>query len=204
MSPSESMGNAEEAERLLNIAMRARNAQKAVNDLGAGPPTEGPFEPSLPYAGTEGYSGTDTSRAQALSDATNGVASTRQRYVLINAVNAGERGVTVAELRDSRLHHGRVSGALSVLHKEGRLVRLTEVRDKCKVYVMPDQVNGRPTEPFGRKPHRASKEVLNAATYIEARLRKDEDFDALFGMVDTGEEHEALWLLVKYARGEVE
>lgn len=164
------------------------------------------FEPSLPYAGTEGYSGTDTSKAQALQDATNGVASTRQRYVLINAVNAAEKGVTVAELRDSRLHHGRVSGALSVLHKEGRLVRLTETRDRCKVYCLPEYVDGRPTEPFGRKPHRASAEVRGAADTLDAWLRRNDDYNALFDYAPDDEDslRLAMKTLISHARGEVE
>src|SRR5687768_3793177 len=133
-----SEGTAEQAERLLNIAMRAKNAQKAINDLGAGPP-------ALPYAGTEGYAGSDTSRERALREAIDGVASKRQRFLLILASRAKERGVTVADVRDQSLHHGRVSGALSVLHKTGKLARLRETRERCKVYVLPEYVNGRET-----------------------------------------------------------
>lgn len=159
------------------------------------------FEPSLPYAGTEGYAGSDTSKAQAQADAVNGVASKRQRYVLILASRAGERGITVAELRDTSLHHGRVSGALSVLHKTGRLLRLTEVRDKCKVYCLPQYANGRPTEPHGVV-HRADKETLDAAALVEARLRRDEDYDALFDLDAADDEWTvALWRLVSYAQG---
>ena len=165
---------------------------------------EGPFQPSLPYNGTEGYSGTETSKAQALHDATSGIASIRQRYVLINAVNAAERGVTVAELRDSRLHHGRVSGALSVLHKEGRLSRLTETRDRCKVYVLPDYVDGRPTEPFGRKPHRASKEVLDAAARVERYLSRYQDDDTLFDVGNDDPIMLDMGVLVDYAKGDIE
>jgi hypothetical protein len=189
-------GRAEEAERLLNMAMRARNAQQAVNDLGAGPP-------ALPYNGTEGYAGSDTSKQRAIDDAVSGVASKRQRYILILAGRAKEKGITVAELRDSNLHHGRVSGALSVLHKVGKLVRLSEVRGRCKVYVLPEYVNGRQTEPHGVV-HKADKETLDAASTIENWMRRNEDYDALFDL-DPADDPvaEAIWRLVNYAQGKV-
>lgn len=48
------------------------------------------------------------------------------------------------------LHHGAASGALSVLHKTGHIARLAETRTRCKVYVLPQYVLDRPTEPHGR------------------------------------------------------
>jgi hypothetical protein len=119
------------------------------------------------------------------------------------ASRAGEKGITVAELRDTNLHHGRISGALSVLHKEGRLARLAESRDKCRIYVLPQFVNDRRTEKHGVV-HKADKETLEAAAMIEARLRKDEDYDALFDLdpADDGWT-KALWTLVNYAQGRI-
>jgi hypothetical protein len=158
-------------------------------------------ETALPYNGTEGYAGSDTSRQAAIDAAVHGTASKRQRYILILAGRAKERGITVAELRDASLHHGRVSGALSVLHKVGKLVRLTEVRGRCKVYVLPDYVNGRPTEPHGVV-HRADKETLEAAKTLEAWLLRNEDADALFDMEpDRTGLNGAMWRLVEYAQG---
>jgi hypothetical protein len=158
------------------------------------------FAPSLPYQGTEGFAGSDTSEAQARADVIHGTASKRQRYVLILAGRAKERGITVAELRDTTLHHGRVSGALSVLHKVGKLARLTEVRGKCKVYVLPEYVNGRPTEPHGVV-HRADKETLDAATTVENWLRRNEDINALFDYDPEDPIAVAIWKLVAYAQG---
>jgi hypothetical protein len=178
----------------MDMAERARRAQQAVNDLGAGPP-------ALPYKGTEGYAGSDTSEAAARQAVISGTASKRQRYVLILAGRAKEKGITVAELRDSTLHHGRVSGALSVLHKVGKLSRLTEVRGKCKVYVLPEYVNGRPTEPHGVV-HRADKETLAAAEKVEEYLRRGQDESALFDLdPDDMPLAEAMWALVNYAQG---
>jgi hypothetical protein len=158
------------------------------------------FRPSLPYRNTEGYAGSDTSKAQAQADAVSGVASKRQRYVLIMAARAGEKGITVAELRDQSLHHGRISGALSVLHKEGRLSRLTEVRDHCKVYALPQYVGDRPTERHGVV-HRADKGTLDAATAVENWLRRNEDVDALFDYESDDPIASAIWKLVNYAQG---
>lgn len=158
-------------------------------------------EAELPYAGTEGHAGSDTSRDRAFREAIDGTASKRQRYILIMAQRAHERGITVADLRDTSLHHGRVSGALSVLHKAGKLNRLRETRDKCKVYVMPQFVNGRETESHGVI-HRADKHTLAAAETVEARLRAKEDRDALFDIPPTDQEYaDALWALVNYAQG---
>lgn len=158
------------------------------------------FKPSLPYAGTEGFAGSETSKQAALDAVIHGTASKRQRYILILAGRAKERGITVAELRDVSLHHGRVSGALSVLHKVGKLARLTEVRGKCKVYVLPEFVGERPTEPHGVV-HRADKETLDAATTVENWLRRNEDADALFDYATDDPIQGAIWRLVNYAQG---
>lgn len=157
---------------------------------------------ALPYNGTEGYAGSGTSKSRAFQEALDGTASKRQRYILILAERAKAKGVTVAELRDASLHHGRISGALSVLHKVGKLSRLTETRGRCKVYVLPEYVNDRPTEAHGVV-HKADKETLDAAALIEADLRKTEDYDALFGLEDTSDKTAALWRLVNYAQGRV-
>lgn len=45
---------------------------------------------------------------------------------------------------------GAISGCLSTLHKQGKVARLTEKRLGRKVYVLPEYVNGRDTEPQGR------------------------------------------------------
>jgi len=159
---------------------------------------------ALPYAGTEGYAGSETSRDRAIKEAISGTASKRQRFILILAQRAAERGITVADVRDSTLHHGRVSGALSVLHKVGKLARLTEVRGRCKVYVLPEFVNGRQTEPHGVV-HKADKETLKAAALVEEHLRRYDDIEALFDITRENDEYtDALWRLVNYAQGRSE
>jgi hypothetical protein len=61
-------------------------------------------------------------------------------------------GITVAEARDALpdLHHGTISGALSVLHKSETIARLSDKRNGCKIYVLPGYVGWRPTERQGR------------------------------------------------------
>jgi hypothetical protein len=80
------------------------------------------------------------------------------------------------------------------------LARLTETRGKCRVYVLPEYVNGRPTEPHGVV-HRADKETLDAATTVENWLRRNEDADALFDYANDDPIQGAIWRLVEYAQG---
>jgi len=107
----------------------------------------------FPYAGTSGWSGSDTSRARAVNADLKGNTAKRQLATQGALLNAGELGLTVHEL-DAMFewnHHGKTSGVLSVLHKAGKIARLTISRNGCKIYVLPSFVNGRLTEPHGRK-----------------------------------------------------
>lgn len=114
--------------------------------------------PDLPYAGTSGWSGTGTSEQRAKEADRTGITGDRQRRVMWFLAGCRTRGATWKELSEQTgWHHGTASGALSVLHKTGRISRLTEVRNRCKVYVLPEWVNGRDTEPHrGNMTRRAS------------------------------------------------
>lgn len=117
--------------------------------------------PALPYAGTSGWSGTDTSKARAVTSDRDGTTTARQMRTLHLLGDAGVTGLTWKEMSDiTGEHHGQVSGALSVLHKEERIARLAESRQRCKVYVLPEFVNGRDTEPHGRKPRAANPDPV--------------------------------------------
>ena len=109
---------------------------------------------SLPYAGTSGWSGTDTSKERAKQSDSNGRTAALQSYIYkYLAFDAGANGATWKELSDKTgLHHGTISGSLSVLHKDGKIARLTERRGRCRVYVHPHYINGRETDSQGRKP----------------------------------------------------
>ena len=110
----------------------------------------------LPYQNpvpNSGWSGTDTSRDRALERDVTGQTAKIQTRLLVRIAATGERGLTVAEARRALPddHHGSISGALSNLHKAGKIARVDETRDRCKVYVLPDAVGGRKVEPQGRR-----------------------------------------------------
>lgn len=110
-------------------------------------------KPITPYAGTSGWSGSETSKKRAIKQDRNGVTSQRQRWVIEALDTAKSAGLTWREVADYLdVHHGAASGVLSVLHKVGIVERLAQSRDSMKIYVLPEYVDGRPTEPHGRQP----------------------------------------------------
>ena len=106
---------------------------------------------ALPYNGTSGWSGTDTSKARAVTADTDGTTRHRQAQTMVALIEAGVTGLTWKELAELQgWHHGQASGVLSVLHHAGAIARLTESRNRCKVYVDIDWVQGRNVEQIGR------------------------------------------------------
>lgn len=88
--------------------------------------------------------------------------------VLNLVARSGKTGVTWVEVAEQKhFHHGQSSGALSNLHRVGRIVRLKERRGRCGVYVLPVYVDGRETVP-----HKSNKRRVNrdAEFKIEAML----------------------------------
>ena len=109
-------------------------------------------QPELPYNGTSGHSGTNTSRERALHVDRSGKTALRQAQALNLLSQRKMTGLTWKELSEiTGLHHGTASGVLSVLHKIGRIARLKEARDGCKIYVDVTCVAGRVVERQGRK-----------------------------------------------------
>jgi len=103
--------------------------------------------PVLPYAGTSGHSGTDTSKERAINQDIKGMTAALERKVITWLELQKGRGVIWRELSDMlELHHGTVSGVLSILHKTGYISRLKDKRNGCKIYVLPNYVNGRAVE----------------------------------------------------------
>jgi hypothetical protein len=128
-------------------------------------PLSGPGKhaPSLPYAGTSGYSGTEASEERARSRDANGRTATLQARVEDYISLGFGIGRTIAEIRDRfpTEHHGSLSGALTALHKAGRIQRLALQRGRCSVYVLPDYVMDRETVPPKQRGQR--DEALDAA-----------------------------------------
>jgi hypothetical protein len=93
----------------------------------------------VPYNGTAGWSGTDTSKARAIHNLESGKELNNQQKALYILKKAMLHGMTWKELADLiGIHHGTASGVLSVLHKSGAIVRTVKVRNGCKVYVHQD------------------------------------------------------------------
>lgn len=91
-------------------------------------------QPYVPYAGTAGWSGTDTSKSRALTNLRTGRELNNQQKAL-KLLKLSGKGLTWKELSlQTDMHHGTASGVLSVLHKSGAIIRSTTVRDGCKVY----------------------------------------------------------------------
>lgn len=125
--------------------------------------------PITPYAdGTSGWSGTDTSRERAKREDRDGTTTRRQRTALRELDIAGYRGRTWRELaRQTGMHHGQASAALTHLHRAGKIARLAEKRDRCRVYVLREFIGDRETEPYVPRVQPADVEEM-AETIREA------------------------------------
>lgn len=138
------------------------------------------YQPVKPYRTadgerTVGWSGSDTShdRAKRPSAAANQIVALRMLF------ESRSTGITVKDLREEKVpHHGSASGALSALHKAGKIARLRESRDRCKVYVLPEFVNGRETESQGKAPDvRSSDSPVRHAAHAPACPNRHADCD---------------------------
>jgi len=108
--------------------------------------TEDFMLPLTPYAGTSGWSGSETSRDRAVSQDKDGTTKNRQSETMRLVLASKYYGMTWKELSEATgWHHGSASGVLSVLHKAGFIERLTDRRSKCAIYVGLESVNGRKT-----------------------------------------------------------
>ena len=104
------------------------------------------FDQQLPYGGTSGWSGSDTSKERAERNDSDGTTLDNQKKVLELLRASGYMGYTWQELsRATGWHHGTASGVLSVLHKTGHIARLRNKRNRCAIYVIPSHVQGRET-----------------------------------------------------------
>jgi hypothetical protein len=140
---------------------------------------------SIPYAGTSGWSGSDTSQERAEREDADGTTSALDAAVLDQLTIEGIDGLTWHDL--SRLldvHHGKSSAALSRLHKAHRIARLTERRGypgsvkQSEIYVLLDNVNDREQSKYKPNVSRAQVvtlcddllECIDKGALIEARI----------------------------------
>lgn len=149
--------------------------------------TEDNGQPILPYAGSSGWSGSDTSHERADRDDTSGTTGWRQRQTIALLHQAGERGLTWRELANILdVHHGGASGALSVLHKDGKIARLADRRGKSKIYVLPEYVAGRVTERQARNKRTTmnSRVKTRVEDLIDAGGASPDDLRALLAILE--------------------
>jgi hypothetical protein len=120
------------------------------------------------------------------------VTAQRQQQVLAFLRDVEGMGLTWKEYAEmARLHHGQASGVLSVLHKAGRIARLDEVRNRCKVYVLPEYVNERATEQHGQT---STTRLLDDMAEYLATLD-----DLTTGIMSAREQTQMVALLRRYA-----
>jgi len=127
------------------------------------------------FSPTPYVAGSDTSRDRALSEDANGTTTLRRGDLLERLRMAGLAGKTWRELAaDTGLHHGQVSGALSVMHKDGLIACLTTRRDRCHPYIHaqwiashdPETVLLEPAQTLAGKRNTAIQDVIDAARYF--------------------------------------
>ena len=89
----------------------------------------------VPYNGTAGWSGTETSKDRALYNLRTGKEYNNQQKALALLKEARANGLTWKELSEQTgMHHGTASGVLSVLHKSYAILRSAKIRNGCKIY----------------------------------------------------------------------
>lgn len=137
-----------------------------------------PQFPILPYAGTSGHSGSDTSEERARRQDSDGTTARRQQETIRLLDQMNLLGLTWKELAGLlNLHHGQASGVLSTLHKAGTIARLRNRRDRCHIYVLPKWIDEREVDEYRRnvtrteiREHLATiEEMLDERRYREAR-----------------------------------
>jgi hypothetical protein len=155
-----------------------------------------PTEPVLPYpesggGATQGWSGSDTSQERAERERDTGTVALRQRQARLSLAAANIRGLTYRELgAEHGWHHGQSSSVLSVLHKEGRIARLVEQRDRCHVYVLNEYVGDRDTQPHGGG--RTAREAPGALAVAERKLAAIRAMAEEYALLDPGDVLEVL------------
>lgn len=110
----------------------------------------------------------DTSKARAVSEETSGVGEERRKLIL-QLLAAAPHGLTWKELSAlTELHHGQVSGLLSVLHGAGNIIQLRATRDKCHPYIHPRFTDHYTERELVREPVKSRKTVeLEFLRYLQ-------------------------------------
>jgi len=106
----------------------------------------------VPYNGTAGWSGTETSKDRAMHNLRTGREYNNQQKALALLKEARANGLTWKELSErTGMHHGTASGVLSVLHQAGAILRSIRVRNGCKIYYSIEYTDAIAHEPYKKK-----------------------------------------------------
>jgi len=105
-------------------------------------------EGTLPYAGTSGWSGSQTSYERVKIADASGATAKYQKMFLSDLRHFGHQGLTSREWGlMHEFEHQTYSSVPSVLHLGGFVARLTQRRSRHQVYVLPEWVNDRTLAP---------------------------------------------------------
>jgi hypothetical protein len=105
---------------------------------------------TLPYDGTSGWSGSQTSYERATDNDKSGLTGKNQALFLADLSYAGDMGLTAREWGlMHNLEHQTYSSIPSNLHMDGQVARLKLRRGRHQVYVLPFYINGRETTLHG-------------------------------------------------------
>lgn len=130
------------------------------------------------FSSTPFVAGSDTSRERARIEDTNGTASKRRKHILELLRVAGPAGMTWQEVAEKTgLHHGQVSGALSVMHKDGWVASLRIKRNRCHPYIHAqwaqdhprDMVQLEPAQTLAGRKQEATQTLIDAVRAYKLR-----------------------------------
>lgn len=124
--------------------------------------------------GTTGSVDRPASRERAYREADDGTAADRALSIL-NLLTREPLGLTWGEVADRlHLHHGQASGALSNLHKTGRVFMLREKRGKAHPYVHSQYRDAYPeTERYDTPAQTQAGKIRDLERQIAAALEAD-------------------------------
>jgi hypothetical protein len=132
------------------------------------------------YAGTLGFVPVDTSRDRAEREQDNGTADDRLRAVERELQRLGMVGATWQRLAKLlNLHHGQVSSALTVLHRQGRIAMTSAKQNRCHYYIHadyipmydPSEVYLRPSKTLATRKAEAGEALADAVVAYCDQLR---------------------------------
>lgn len=125
--------------------------------------------PVVPYGGSSGWSGSEASRERAEYLDRSGITSKRQRKTM-SLLEFYDNGLNWHGLNAlTGWGHQGCSAVLSTLHKENYIVRLATKVNGSHLYVLPENVAGRPIS--HRKVRMTQRDMRNHLLFVQAHGR---------------------------------